>query len=100
MSVRRNCMFNFCEDVDDYPQENVNNIIPDLEQYKIFFKPHIPDIGSRMDNHRKYACSTHEETKYPKTGIDTQNNKRLILNSDEHRQEIKVNPHLNSQLIH
>lgn len=79
-----------CDDVANYPQDQVNRVIDELGDLSMFQNdkldlPEIPDITQRLgpQEDNLELCNFESKVVYPKAAIDFEGNWNLVLNKDD-----------------
>ncbi|XP_026737106.1 protein spaetzle [Trichoplusia ni] len=79
-----------CDDVGNYPTDEVNDVISKIENRDVFQNdkldlPDVPDITQRLGPQEENIelCNVNKTVVYPKAAMDSKGNWRVVLNSDD-----------------
>ncbi|KAK9696648.1 hypothetical protein QE152_g31459 [Popillia japonica] len=89
-----NCIANLCNDVENYPYDEIRKALAKYPEYKIYsgVVVAIPNRGRRgiggEDQVAGELCSTRVNKMLPRIGIDIKKDFRTIVNTEEYKQEV------------
>lgn len=88
-SSTENCLYNICEDVDDYPEQYIKDLVRNSPTLHGFFDDPV-SIANRIndDTEDNGLCETIVKTVFPKKAVNKDNIEKFIINDDENRQGI------------
>lgn len=89
-STTHNCLYNICEEVDDYPEDYIKDIIRNTPLLHDFFDGPV-DIANRINydtSDDEGLCQSVKKTVYPKKALNRDNIEKIIVNDNENRQGI------------
>lgn len=91
-SDRRNCSFGLCEEVENYPEERILNIINRSNELKQYFSKLALDasdfVFNRFGEDEDTMCSTMVHTQFPRSAPNTNNEERILVNVGDYKQGI------------
>ncbi|XP_044756475.1 protein spaetzle-like [Coccinella septempunctata] len=92
---KKKCIRNFCEDVENYPETLIKNVLSRARNLEAYFKEAEVtfDISNRGgfdedEDDSDSMCPTKSITMYPKTAINTKKEEKFLINVEGHRQGI------------
>lgn len=92
---KRKCVRNFCEEVDNYPEALIKNVLSKTKNLESYFKEAevVFDINNRGgfdedEDDNDSMCPTKSITMFPKTAINTNKQEKFLINVEGHKQGI------------
>lgn len=81
----------FCTENDNYPIEHVRKLMQEhFDRYADMFLSDVVDFSMRVDSDIEYLCESYEKVIFPTSGKTKDGDERFILNTDEHKQGVRV----------
>lgn len=86
---------NFCNKIENYPQEMLDDLLRQLPNYRLFFRHDQlvnTSLTHRFDDSliRRPLCETHERVIYPQAGMTQEREWSVIINHAKYRQGVRV----------
>lgn len=85
------CVQHFCEEVEDYPEREIENALSAMPFARNLFKNKLPiNLDNRGNfDHEETMCAKVTDTHFPKKAKNLQNVERFIVNFDKYKQGIQ-----------
>ncbi|KAL3276971.1 hypothetical protein HHI36_012334 [Cryptolaemus montrouzieri] len=90
---KRKCVQNFCEEVDDYPETLIRNIVSRTHALDAYFRE--AEIAFELNNRGAFdeeddskdlMCNVVSATLYPQTAVNTKEEEKILVNIDGFKQ--------------
>ncbi|KAK9874703.1 hypothetical protein WA026_005523 [Henosepilachna vigintioctopunctata] len=91
---RRKCSHGFCEEVDDYPEDLIRNVLKRSSNLNEYFREEVTfNLNNRggfddEEDSNDTLCPVRSVTRYPRTARNTKKQERLLINVEGHKQGI------------